>query len=117
MQKRIQRFTRGIKGTGGALLSNEAMREAYVFEGGSAIAQWRHVAIEVFQPFGPSVHYGLLGGEYQATDGHELEVIIPVDTPFAGRPYGDALASSLDVVTIGGLPEYTSGLIGTEESD
>ncbi|WP_144034316.1 hypothetical protein [Sphingomonas sp. IBVSS2] len=95
---------------GDALLSNEAMREAHVFEGGPAIARRRRVAIEVFRPFGPSFHYGLLGGEYQATDGHELEVVVPIDTPFAERLYGDALAGSLDVVTIGGLPEYTGAI-------
>jgi len=95
---------------GDTILSSEAIREAYVFKGGPAIARWRRVAIEVFQPFGPSFHYGLLGGEYRATDGHELEVIVPVNTPFVERLYGDALAGSLDVVTIGGLPEYTGAI-------
>lgn len=91
---------------GDALLSSETAHETHIFEGGFAIAQWRRVAIEVFQPFGASFHYGLLGGEYQSTDRRELEVIIPVDTPFSERLYGDALAGSLDLITIGGLPEY-----------
>lgn len=95
---------------GDALLSNETARETHVFEGGAAIAQWRRVAIEVFQPFGASFHYGLLGGEYQSTERGELEVIVPVDTPFSERLYGDALASSLDTVTIGGLPEYAGAI-------
>jgi hypothetical protein len=95
---------------GGALLSNETARETHVFEGGVAIAQWRQVAIEIFQPFGPSFHYGLLGGEYQPTETGELEVIVPVDTPFSERLYGDALANSLDTVTIGGLPEYAGAI-------
>lgn len=94
----------------GAQISNETARETHVFEGGSAIAQWRRVAVEVFQPFGPSFHYGLLGGEYQSTERNELEVVVPVDTPFSERLYGDALASSLDVVTIGGLPEYAGAI-------
>lgn len=95
---------------GDALISNETAREAHVFEGGAAIAQWRRVAIEVFQPFGASFHYGLLGGEYQSTERGELEVIAPIDTPFSERLFGNALASSLDMVTIGGLPEYAGAI-------
>lgn len=100
---------------GDALLSNETARETHIFEGGSAIAQWRRVAIEVFQPFGASFHYGLLGGEYQSTERDELEVIVPVNTPVSKRIYGDALASSLDLITIGGLPEYAGAIFSGVE--
>src|SRR5262249_15047976 len=40
------------------------------------------------------------------TAGHELRVIVPINTPVSERQYRGALASSLDLVTIGGMPEY-----------
>lgn len=92
------------------LLSNETMRETHVFEGGGATVFRKRVAIEIFQPFGASFHYGLLGGEYQSNEGNGLEVIVPVDTPFPERRYVDALTRSLDTVMIGGLPEYASAI-------
>ncbi len=67
-------------------------------------------AIEFLQPFGPSFHYGLLSGEYQSTEAGELEVIVPLDTPFSECLYENALAGSLDMVTIGGLPEYADAI-------
>jgi hypothetical protein len=94
----------------GALLSNETVRETNVLEGGPVTALRKRVAIEIFQPFGASFHYGLLGGEFQSTEGNELKVIVPLDTPFPERRYGDSLAGSLDAVVIGGLPEYVNAI-------
>ncbi|QEX16444.1 hypothetical protein FRZ44_17370 [Hypericibacter terrae] len=93
-----------------ALLSNDTVREIHVFECGSAVASRKSVAVEVFQPFGASFHYGLLGGEYRPIQRRALEVIIPTDTPSTARLYADSLAGSLDTVTIGGLPEYATGI-------
>lgn len=93
-----------------ALLSNETTRETRVLSSGSATAVRSRVAIEIFQPFGPSFHYGLLGGEYQAVERNELEVVVPLDTPFPDRQYADSLARSLDTVTVGGLPEYATAI-------
>jgi hypothetical protein len=95
---------------GDALLPNETIRENHVFESGAATALWKSVAIEIFQPFGASFHYGLLGGEYQLTDTSGLEIIVPVDTPFPERHYIGALSRSLDIVSVGGLPEYASAI-------
>lgn len=95
---------------GDVLLPSETMRETYVFESGAAIVKRQRVAIEIFRPLGPSFHYGLLGGEYQTVEGHELQVIVPIDTPVSERLYGDALASSLDVVRVGGMPEYAGAI-------
>ncbi len=94
----------------GVQLSNETMRETHIFDGGGATALRKLVAIEVFQPFGASFHYGLLGGEYQATEVNALEVTVPLNTPFPDRLYAASLARSLDTVTIGGLPEYAPAI-------
>lgn len=92
------------------LLSNEATRENRVLSGGLVDIAWKRVAVEIFQPFGASFHYGLLGGEYQSTGESNLEVIVPIDTPFPERRYDDALTGSLDAVMIGGLPEYANAI-------
>jgi hypothetical protein len=102
----------------GALLSNETVRERRVLSADAAMPPRKQVAIEVFQPFGASFHYGLLGGEYEWADGKVLEVTVPVDAPFLDRRYRDSLAHSLDVVAVGGRREYTAAIYdGVEQVD
>jgi hypothetical protein len=99
-----------------ALIPRGTTCKSYVFEGGHAKVLWKRVAIEVFQPLGASFHYGLLGGDYQLTESNRLELIVPLDTPFAEPNYADALTRSLDKVLVGGLPEYERSIcLGVEQ--
>ncbi|HEY4199313.1 MAG TPA: hypothetical protein VGM83_02020 [Devosiaceae bacterium] len=101
-----------------AFVPSEIERETYVFTAGLATVIRKCVAIEIFQPFGASFHYGLLGGAYHFTDKNELDVIVATDTSFPGQRYGDTLARTSDAVFVGGLPEYAQGIqLGLSQLD
>src|SRR5262249_29342660 len=92
-----------------ALLPNEATRETHAIEGGTATAPRRCAAIEVSLP-SHACSYGLLGRDFQPAHEPELKVSVPASTPVLARPYPDSLAGSWETVTIGGLPEYATGI-------
>lgn len=56
--------------------------------------------IEMLQPRGPWAMYGLLGCDYSAHEGNELQVVVPCGSAEGGIAYPDSLAGRMDFVQI-----------------
>lgn len=85
-------------------------------EGFRAAAQQvfhKRVIVELFQPFGATFHYGLLGAELQENESGELIVAVPADTPRPQIPFVGSLAAKVDEVVIGSTSEFAEAVLAS----
>lgn len=94
-------------------LSSEVFLRQEGLPTGKRQAFHKRVVIELFQPFGATFHYGLLGTELQVNAGSELLVAVPIDTPNPKIPYVDSLAAKVDDVVIGSTPEFAEAVLAS----
>jgi len=92
-------------------LSSDASWRQESIDGAKKQAFHKRVVVELFQPFGATFHYGLLGAEFQANASDELVVTVSVDTSNPKIPYVDSLASKVDEVVVGSTHEYAESIL------
>jgi hypothetical protein len=92
-------------------LSNDVSWHQESFADAKGQAFHKRVVVELFQPFGATFHYGLLGAELQENGSNELFVSVPTDSPSLTIPYVGALAAKVDEVVMGSMPEFADAIL------